>query len=138
MPASPVFEIHRTVQTDWTVPRKRPARPAVDARWKTWLHSERVPGTSHRWPGPGHETNGDPSPGTSCRANGVATSVTTTLPAATTRTMGRQLAAGTQNQVSRPTNVRTRWAGGAKNGTGRGNVNDDKPRLAAMPTLSAR
>lgn len=49
--------------------------------------------------------------------------------------MGRQLAAVTQNQVSTPTKVRTRRAGGAKNGTGGGSDSTDSIPLAAVPTL---
>lgn len=51
------------------------------------------------------------------------------------RTIGRQLAAVTQNQVSTPTRVRTRPAGGAKNGTGGGSDSADSIPLAAVPTL---
>ena len=138
VPDSPVLDVHRIVQTDCTTPRYRPSPRAVEARWYRWLHSERVPGLSHGGPGPGQETSGEPSPGTNCSVTGVATKVTTTLPAATILTIGRQLAAGTQNHVSMPTSVRTRRAGGAKNGTGRGKVSDDRPRLAAVRTRSAR
>ena len=65
-------------------------------------------------------------------------SVTTIPPAATNRIIGRHWNAGTQNQVSMPTSVRTRCAGGAKYGNGRGSDSDRSARLAATPTSSGR
>ena len=132
-----MLDVHRIVQTVCTVALKRPSGRDIDDRWNVWLHSDRVPDHSHGVPGPGHDTSREPSPGTNCSARGVATSVTTTDPAAAMRTMGRQLAAGTQNQVSTPTKVRTCWAGGAKNGTGRGRDSADSALLAAAPTRPA-
>ena len=135
VPDNPVLDVHRIVQTVCTVPPKRPSGRNVDVRWYVWLHSERVPGHTQGVPGPGHDTGGEPSPGTSCSVTGVATSVSTTLPTEMTRTTGRQLAEVTQNHVSTPTRVRTRWAGGAKNGTGGGSDSADSIPLVAVPTL---
>ena len=60
-------------------------------------------------------------------------SVTTIPPAATNRIIGRHWNAGTQNQVSMPTSVRTRCAGGAKYGNGRA-----AKRPHATPTAGSR